>query len=414
MIAPVGNVLRQASDDRNREVGRAGAEPGDSSTVSTRVLRACVLLAATAAAACASATAREVAPIETHVAPAGIVHVRWRTELHAHKLFEPQPEECATGALAGDRLVIGSRAGSIVGVRTLDGHLEWATAASGGIDGAARFDAAHGQVYVGADDGSFYALDPRDGRARWTYHAKGEIDREADVAGDAVYVATAADRVVALDAVTGKWRWQYDRETPDGFTIHGYGGPRVRGNHLLVGFADGYLVALQIATGEVSWARSLAAVSDQFVDVDSTPIVSGDAIYAASYSGGVYGIEAKDGSVRWRLDTEGAGPLSLIGGRLYFAAPREGLHAISTDGQILWRQGLADAGDLTAPVALGRYLIFSGSRAGLFVVDADSGDLLEIFNPGQGICAGATVDADAGRLYVLSNGGSLYALDIGG
>ena len=98
---------------------------------------------------------------------------------------------------------------------------------------------------------------------------------------------------------------------------------------------------------------------------------------------------------------------------MFFAAPRGGVHAVSTDGQIRWRQGLADAGDLTAPQALGRYLLFSGSTSGLFVVDAADGDLLEVFNPGQGICAAPVLDPQNGRIYVLSNGGTLYALDIG-
>ena len=384
-------------------------------TVRLRDPSAALLVAALSVAlgSCAGVTAREAKPANDRVGPAGIVHVRWRTELHAHNLFEPTPQECASGALAGDRLVIGSRASSIVGVRLSDGRIDWATKASGGIDSPARYDAQRGQVYIGADDGSFYAVGAADGRVRWTYRAKGAIEREAEIGSDAVYVATAADRVIALDAATGKWRWQYERETPDGFTIHGYGAPRLRGNHLLVGFADGNLVALQSASGEVAWARSLAAVSDQFVDVDSTPVLDRDTIYAASYSGGVYGLDAKDGGVRWRLGTEGAGPLSLLDGRLYFVAPREGLHALSTDGQILWRQGLAEAGDLTAPLALGRYLLFSGSRGGLFIVDAAGGDLLEVFNPGQGICARATLSADGTRVYVLSNGGTLYALEIG-
>lgn len=371
------------------------------------------MLAAAFAGSCARLTVRDAKPLDERAAPAGIVHVRWRTELHAHKLFEPSPQECASGAVAGDRLVIGSRASSIVGVRLSDGHIDWATATSGGIDSPARYDARRGQVYVGADDGAFYAVGAEDGRIRWTYRTKGAIDREAELGSDAVYLATGADRVVALDAATGKWRWQYERETPDGFTIHGYGAPRLRGTQLMVGFADGNLVALQAATGEVAWTRSLAAVSDQFVDVDSTPVFDRDTVYAASYSGGVYGLDVRDGGVRWRLGTEGVGPLSLLGGRLYFVAPREGLHAVTTDGQILWRQGLADAGDLTAPLALGRYLVFSGSRGGLFIVDASNGDLLEVFNPGQGICASVTVSSDGTRLYVLSNGGTLYALDIG-
>jgi len=396
--------------------GRASRPGGPRSFTEEYVLRAALALAflttVATAPGCASVTVREPKPQDEHAAPAGIVHVRWRAEIHEHKLFEPRPEECASGALAGDRLVIGSRGASVVGVRLADGHIDWATPVSGGVDGPARFDAKRGQVYVGADDGSFYAMDPANGHVRWIYRAKGAIEREPEVGPDAVYVATGADRVIALDALSGKWRWQYERETPDGFTIHGYGAPRLQGSQLLVGFADGNLVSLQTASGDITWARSLASVSDQFVDVDSTPILDKDVVYAASYSGGIYGLDVKDGAVRWRLATEGAGQLSLIDGRLFFAAPRDGLHSISTDGQILWRQGLADAGDLSAPMALGHYLVFSGSRGGLFIVDATNGDLLEVFNPGQGICAAATLDPSGTRLYVLSNGGTLYALDV--
>ena len=369
-------------------------------------------LAFAVGSACASVTRRETTPGEN--APrAGIVHVRWRTEVHARALFQPQPEECASGALAGDHLVIGSRGASVVGVRLVDGHIDWSTKVSGGIDSDARFDEPRGQVLLGADDGSFYAVDAVSGRIRYTYAAKGAIERAAEIGGDAVYLASASDRIIALDAATGKWRWQYERETPDGFTIHGYSAPALHGAQVLAGFADGYLVSLQAATGEVVWAKSLAAASDQFVDVDTTPLVSGGTVFAASYSGGVYGLDEKDGTVKWRLPTEGAGQLSLIGGNLFFAAPRQGLHAVSNSGRILWRQGLAEAGDLTAPLELGHFLVFSGSRGGLFVVDSRDGELLEVFNPGDGICASATLDATHSRLYVLSNGGTLYALDIG-
>jgi outer membrane protein assembly factor BamB len=251
---------------------------------------------------------------------------------------------------------------------------------------------------------------------RWSYHAKGAIEEAADVGGDTVYFGTAADRVIALDASSGKWRWQYERETPEGFTIHGYAGPRTLGEDVITGFSDGYLVALNGGSGEVVWARSLAAASDQFVDVDSTPTIvrstAGNMIYASSYSGGLYAVDAKDGAIHWRVGIEGVSSVFVAGPRLYFAAPREGLHAADTDGHILWRQGLRQAGDLTTPIVVGPYLVFSGSRAGMFIVERETGKLLEIFNPGSGICAAPTIDPTGSRLYVLSNGGALYALDL--
>ena len=116
--------------------------------------------------------------------------------------------------------------------------------------------------------------------------------------------------------------------------------------------------------------------------------------------------------MRWRLGIEGVGDVTADEDRLYFVAPRYGLHAAHPDGHVIWRQGLSEAGDLTHPMVVGHYLIFSGSRAGMFVVDRGNGELLEIFNPGQGVCAPATLDPVTHRLYVLSNSGSLYALNL--
>jgi outer membrane protein assembly factor BamB len=383
-----------------------------------------VAVAALAAPSCATpGRARDPADAPAH--PAGLISIRWRVALHEHGLFEPAPEECASGVFAHDRFVIGSRAGNVVGVDLAGGAVAWSVGVSGGVDSDARYDADRDQIYVGADDGAFYALDAQRGTTRWSYRAKGAIERAAAFGGAGaasglVYVATAADRLFALEAATGKWRWGYERETPEGFTIHGYAGPRLGDGRVYAGFADGFLVALAAGTGEVQWARSLAAASDQFVDVDATPALvkaprgAGDLLYTSSYSGGLYAVDARNGDVRWRVGTEGVGTVTPFGDRLYFAAPRQGLHATDVEGHTIWRQGLTEAGDLTPPIVIGRALLFSGSRAGLFVVDRETGELLEVFNPGQGICAAPTYDPNTHRLYVLSNGGTLYALDYAG
>jgi len=371
-----------------------------------------IAFALAAASGCAAMTARPVDGAEAPPHPAGVLQMVWRTTLHEHGLFEPAPEECATGALANGHLVIGSRDSSVVGVAPDTGHIDWVKGVTGGVDSVARFDRAHGQVYVGADDGTFYAFDPASGAIRWTYHGKGAFERAPELGADLVYAASATDRVVALDPATGKWRWQYEREMPEGFTIHGYAGPRLHGNDLLAGFADGYFVSLGAANGEVLWARSLATASEQFVDVDTTPALLGDLAYVSSYSGGLCAVDLHDGAIKWRLPVEGVGDVSAVDGRLFFVAPRQGLHAADLDGHVIWRQGLTAAGDLTQPMVVGRYLIFSGSRAGLFIVDRTTGTLLELFNPGHGVCAAPTLDDKRQRLYVLSNSGSLYALDL--
>lgn len=360
---------------------------------------------------CSTATVRrERTP--SHEYPAGVAQMRWHTMLNPHPATEPQPEECASGVLVGHHLVLGSRGGAVVAVDVGTGQVDWTTRVSGGIDGDAVLDRARGQVYVGSDDGYLYAIEPGQGAIRWSTKVRGAVTHAPDVAPDALYLATATDRVYAIDPADGTVRWQYERETPEGFTIHGYASPRHRGELVFTGFSDGYFVALQAAKGEVVWSRSLAAASDQFVDVDATPIVHRDQIFAASFSGGVYGLRAKDGEVLWHTLVDGTNGVALGATDLYAVSSRDGLAALSLQGNILWRQALPNAGDLTVPVEMGPYLVFSGSREGLFVVERRSGRLLQVFDPARGMCAAPTVDQAGRTLYVLANSGALYALDL--
>ena len=226
-------------------------------------------------------------------------------------------------------------------------------------------------------------------------------------------MASAADRLVALEPRSGRLLWQYEREAPEGFTIHGHSGPRLHRGIVYTGFSDGYLVALNAGTGDVVWARSLAPLrSNTSTWTPPRPLLGDDILLASSYSGGLYALTVGNGDVRWRLGIEGASGVRVIDGRLYFSAPRDGLTALTPTGDILWRQGLADAGDLTPPLGVGPYLVFSGSRAGLFVVEREHGQAAGDLQPGRGMCAAATLGADGHTLYALANSGSVYALGI--
>jgi outer membrane protein assembly factor BamB len=361
--------------------------------------------------ACSTATVRRDTS-ERHDYPEGVAQMRWHTQIHAYPSTEGHPEECATGALVGSTLVLGlargrgRRGGCGLGRGCL------VHPGFGRCRRDARFDKERGQVYVGSDDGYLYAIEPAKGAIRWSSKFKGAIDRGPEIGSAGLFVATAADRVFAVDPSDGKTRWQYERDTPEGFTIHGNAVPRQHGNAVYAGFSDGYLAALQAETGDLLWSRSLAAASEQFVDVDANPIVYGDRLFAASFSGGLYALRPKDGEVLWHLLIDGTSALAVGAGNLYAVSSRSGLAAVSLQGNILWRQGLPEAGDLTVPVEVGPFLVFSGSRQGLFIVERTTGKLLQVFDPARGMCAAPTVDRAGKALYVLANSGTLYALDL--
>lgn len=368
-------------------------------------------LSALLIAACSTSTVRRDT-VERHEYPAGVAQMRWQTKIHTYPPTEGHPEECATPALVGTRLILGSRAGSIVSVDVGSGAIGWSTAILGAVDGEARYDSQRGQVYLGSDDGLLYAVDPENGKIRWSSKFKGPIEHAPEIGTDSLLLATAADRVFAVDPSDGKTRWQYERETPEGFTIHGYAVPKQDGRAVYAGFSDGYLVALQADSGDVIWSRSLAAASEQFVDVDASPFVWRGQLLAASFSGGIYGLRPSDGEVLWHTFLDGTSALTHGTANLYAVSSRAGLAALSSDGNILWRQGLPNAGDLTAPIEVGPYLVFSGSREGLFVLERETGKLLQIFDPARGMCAAPVVDKAGRALYVLANSGSLYAIDL--
>ena len=345
--------------------------------------------------------------------PGGVLSLLWRAEVHVHELFEPAPEECASGALVGKHLVLGSRNRLLAAYDTNSGQRLWQTDVGAQVESQARYDSVRQTVYVGANDGQLLAVNPANGAIRWRYKSEGGILNAPEIAGDRLFFSTNRGRLYAVAAKNGQWIWDYERERPEEFAIHGDASPRMLGTNLYAGFSDGFLTSIAPATGDVQWARSLASGSNQYVDVDTTPVLVKDTLVAGSHSGGVYGLNATDGLVKWRLPVEGAGSPLQRGSHIYFVAPREGLHAIdASTGRVIYRRGLSGAGAVTTPQAIGPYLVFSGSRTGIYVVDRATGQLRQTFFPGRGMCAAPTVDEASGRLYVLSNGGTLYAMSV--
>jgi outer membrane protein assembly factor BamB len=330
----------------------------------------------------------------------------WKRVLH-DRTEEHRPQEFASAAAGPSLVYVGSHAGILYGLSISDGSIVWKRKL-GPVSSQPLL--LEGRLYVGTDDGAMFALDAGSGAVRWKFVTKGAILHPPAVVGDMVIFANDADHVYALDRDSGKWRWQYDRETPEEFTMRGHAGVVAHGEHVFAGFSDGHVVALTSQSGDVVWVRSLAGSESQFVDVDSTPAVDATSLYAASASGGLYALDLADGTERWRFDVKGAGSVALDGQRVYFAAADEGLFALDRRGHLLWRQGLRQGGDPAAPLIQGPYLFLSLSDRGLMVVDRATGRLYQSFDPGPGISSPPTVAGE--RLYLLSNGGILYAMTL--
>ena len=230
-----------------------------------------------------------------------------------------------------------------------------------------------------------------------------------------------ADQVVAVDAITGKFKWQYKAETPEEYTLRGHAGVAVDGDLVFTGFSNGTLAALRKETGTVAWSTSLKADADRFMDVDATPVVVGDQLYASSSSGGVYALDKTTGLVRWRVpfwdaglpsSTGNVGGLATDGKALYVSVADLGTYAIDLAGNVMWRVGAKDGGEPAQPVVFERAAaVLARRRRHVHRRSPDRRDRSSTSIPATACRRRRPSPAD-GRLFVMSNRGILYAFDL--
>ncbi len=341
---------------------------------------------------------------------------KWKFQT-SDRLTEVAPQEFAAPAVWADTLYVGSAKGWFFALRAANGQVRWRKQV-GSVVCAPLID--RGMLYVGTNDGYLVALDAQTGEEKWRYQSRGPIEQTPASTGDLIIFANEADQVVAVNAIDGKFKWQYKSETPEEYTLRGHAGVTVDGELAFTGFSNGTLVALRRDNGSVAWSTSLKAEADRFMDVDATPIVIDDVLYASSSSGGVYAIDKATGFVRWRLPfydasmpsaTGNVGGIASDGKVLYVSVADLGTYAIDLGGNIIWRVGARGGGEPATPVVFADMLVYTLASSGLFVADRKTGETLEFFDPGDGISAQPTITGD-GRLYTMSNRGILYAFDL--
>ncbi len=338
--------------------------------------------------------------------PLALYTIEWWVPLVIPPAWEYLPREHAPPAADpdGGRIIVLTRDKAVRSI-SQEGRIEWSFATRGGFTASALV--SEGVVYVPGGDGILYALQADSGQLLWQYEVGEPLIATPAIAAGKVLASSENDAIVAVDAKTGKLEWRYRREVAPGFTIHGGAAPRVDGGLVYVGFSDGYLVALGISDGAVKWERALSTPGQQFLDVDTTPVLDGRGrLFAASYKDGIYALESATGSVRWHTARPGVTNLLLKAPVLFAAGDQEVEALIEESGRPVWSYDLGNKAANAPVLAQGVLVVPTGQS--LIFLDASSGKARSFWNPGKGVTA--TPLWDHSRLYVLSNLGYLYAM----
>src|SRR5512133_1780781 len=340
-------------------------------------------------------------------APVKLYEVAWQRAFVPVKPLDWKPEE--RGGVTVDPTtklaIFGTRDGWLHAVWP-DGKLAWEFQASGALGPVAiEGDTA----YVGSVDGRLYAVAIPTGKSRWQYKADEDLTTRPAVAQGAVYVASLQDTLFCVDAATGAWRWHHRRETkaPNGFTIFGAAAALVGPDAVYGAYSDGFIAALDPKTGTARWEKQLAPVGEH-VDVDGI-VLDGGRLYAAAYSGAVLAVDARSGDLAWKAAAPGAARVATAAGLVVAVTATSVVGLSLADGSAVWTVPLRGTPQ-AAPVTLGKWILVPSGDQGLRWLEAATGRTLRVFEPGTGVSG--SPGSIGRRVYVLSNGGDLFALDL--
>ncbi|MCL4235957.1 MAG: PQQ-binding-like beta-propeller repeat protein [Deltaproteobacteria bacterium] len=354
------------------------------------------------------------------------LRVDWIAPVGVPPLESPafHPLEYAQPLVDGDRVYVGAANGSCFALAARNGAPVWKFQAYGPVEGQPV--AAGDVVAFGDSDGMVYGLDRATGFAKWTFQLGGEVMGGGAYDGKNIYVTTTYNRVYAIDAATGKWTWMYQRDLAATFSVRGVATPVYRDGLLYAGFSDGYIAAVDVKTGKEVW-KNLLKIDERLADVDSSPLVDGDALYVAAYDGALFKLGLASGEVVWKSDRVGgvSRPAS-VGDYLIVASSRGFVHAIAkSDGTQMWETDIRHedkAGSVarspririkvpTAPTVFGDAILTTSNDGFLYALDPSIGTVRWRFHPGLGASSGFARDEK--RIYFLANGGNLYAMSRG-
>ena len=237
---------------------------------------------------------------------------------------------------------------------------------------------------------------------------------EPRIVAGTVFAADAEGEVYALDAESGRTRWEVELDLPVS------GGPGVGSGLVLLGTIDGELVALNAENGEELWRTGLTS------EVLSVPAVSAGVVVVHTVDGKLFGLEATDGSERWRYERQvptltlrGTSSPVVSGGGVYVGMSGGKLVALRLDnGALIWdvnitvpggRSELERLADINGdPIVLGGGVFVATFQGEVAAVEQRSGRIAWQ----RKMSAYSRMGTDRRGLYISDADGVVWGLDI--
>lgn len=239
--------------------------------------------------------------------------------------------------LLGDRVIIPTDSdprGYLYSFDTASGDLVWKLPFDQGV--ATTPLLIDGRVIAVSAKGEIVAVDPKSGQVAWHEVPAGTLRELPFIpspayAGKRVLFADNTDKILALDATTGKTVWRKTLAARPNTALV------VIGNTVVLGTADGYLNWIAIDSGEVKKRIRLEAGHPYGTPIFASPLLF---VLAAGVKGNLVALDAESGAIRWKQQTPKEWttyrPL-LTGAMIIVGSTEKNLCAFDrTNGELRW------------------------------------------------------------------------------
>jgi outer membrane protein assembly factor BamB len=314
----------------------------------------------------------------------------------------------------GSRVFAASYDGNVVALNADTGRREWVAEVEAELTAGPGL--GEDFVVVITRDGMAICLRADNGEEVWRSRLDGESVAVPAIRNGTVVVATIDGLLRGLSLFDGSIIWSLEQSSP-ALTLRGAAQPVVVGTTVVAGFDNGRLLAANLVDGTTEWETMLSPPSgrsdlDRLADVDGALAVVGQDIYAAGYQGRVAALASESGQILWSRELSSYAGVGAEWDRIYTLTDEGELVAMQRrNGSDAWRQAALIRREPTPPTPFDTAVVVGDFEGYLHFFDSGDGRPVARERVGKGMISGKPV-VIAGRLYVQSESGQLYAFEV--
>ena len=312
--------------------------------------------------------------------PISVLQPVFSTDVGNKKSSKKDPLDLQVG-YTNEQIVTASRGGELTGFNNTGERL-WSVDVDEQITGGVALDALSQTAIISTRSGKVMAFDSATGEKRWQQQLSGSVLTPALITNNRVVLSANNGFLHGLSLQTGQSVWQFATQVP-AISVRGSASPTLLDNKTaLLATADGRLHAVTADNGLPQWSRRVGVGAgssevERMSDVDGTPIVDKNQMFAISYSGQLLGIDLASRQVMF-VNEQASLKALAVNTQQVIATGLDG-KVVAYDrntGAVLWESEELAYRHLTNPVMIGNYIAIGDLDGVVHLFDPASGKIV--------------------------------------